>query len=132
MKAIRDRLFADKTEYIRIENQKQLQQKNSWIERLNLFRIRLPYSIQHRLGINMQFYIIRMVPDNLQTIPIREALKNDNLDEIKNLIFKGHNRLDDPIDIFSCHTLLHDAVMLEKVPIFDFLVSQKANLNLRD
>ena len=40
--------------------------------------------------------------------------------------------LDDPIDVYSSHTMLHDAVAFNRTDLFDFLISSGANLNLRD
>lgn len=64
--------------------------------------------------------------------PIRHYAKEDDLEEIKNMIFTGAAKIDDPIDIYTCHTLLHDAVTLNRPELFKFLVAQGANLNVRD
>ena len=40
--------------------------------------------------------------------------------------------IDDPIDSYSKHTLLHDAVIMNREELFDFLLSQGANLMVRD
>ena len=48
------------------------------------------------------------------------------------MVYTGHVRLDDPIDVMSCHTMIHDAVILNRPEIFDFLIQNNANLNLRD
>lgn len=48
------------------------------------------------------------------------------------MIFKGQWAIDDPMDLFTKHTLLHDAVVLNNEVIFDFLIQQGANLMVRD
>ena len=48
------------------------------------------------------------------------------------MIFTGAAHIDDPIDIYTCHTLLHDAVTLNRPELFKFLVAQGANLNVKD
>lgn len=40
--------------------------------------------------------------------------------------------IDDPIDSYAKHTLLHDAVVMNREDLFDFLLSQGANLMVRD
>jgi len=59
-------------------------------------------------------------------------VKENNTEDIKKLIFKGLIEIDEPIDSYSKHTLLHDAVIMNREELFDFLISQGANLNLRD
>jgi hypothetical protein len=41
-------------------------------------------------------------------------LKENQIDDLKKLVFKGLLELDDPIDSFSKHTLLHDAVIMNR------------------
>ena len=48
------------------------------------------------------------------------------------MIFKNLFYIDDPLDVYSQHTLLHDAVVMNRVEIFDFLISQGANPMVRD
>ena len=53
-------------------------------------------------------------------------------DDIKKLIYKGIVEIDDPIDSYSKHTLLHDAIVMNREELFDFLLGQGANLMVRD
>ena len=80
----------------------------------------------------MSYTISSYVPSNIIKTKLRHAVKEGDLEEIKNIIFSGEAKLDDPIDIYTCHTLLHEAVILNRMDLFNFLVKQGANLNLRD
>jgi ankyrin repeat protein len=51
---------------------------------------------------------------------------------LKKQIFKSNIEIDDPIDSYSMHTLLHDAVIFNREEIFEFLLQQGANLMVRD
>ena len=97
-----------------------------------LFRARIPYLMEERLGINMRYAICGYVPNNLLTSKIRHAIKEDDMEEIKTRVFTGSQKLDDPVDMYCCHTMLHDAVILNREELFEFLISQGANLNVRD
>jgi ankyrin repeat protein len=59
-------------------------------------------------------------------------VKNSETEEIKKVIFKGAVEIDDPIDSYSKHALIHDAVVMNREEIFDFLLGQGANLMVRD
>jgi ankyrin repeat protein len=48
------------------------------------------------------------------------------------MIFRGMIQIDDPLDMYSKHTLLHDAVIMNRDELFEFLLNQGANLDLRD
>jgi len=50
-------------------------------------------------------------------------VKENNTEDIKKLIFKGLIEIDEPIDSYSKHTLLHDAVIMNREELFDFLIS---------
>ena len=80
----------------------------------------------------MSYSISNFVPINLLTSKIRHAVKEGDLEEIKTRVFTGAQKLDDPTDMYCCHTMLHDAVILNRDDIFEFLVNSGANLNLRD
>jgi hypothetical protein len=62
------------------------------------------------------------VPNNLITIPERRIVKDNQLEDLKKLVYKGMIEIDDPIDSYSKHTLLHDAVTMNRQAMFDFLV----------
>jgi hypothetical protein len=94
--------------------------------------MRFPYLIEEKLGINMQYAISWQTPNNINKTKIRHALKEDDLDEIKSMLFSGEAKIDDPIDIYTCHTLIHEAVTLNREKLFWFLLNQGANLNVRD
>jgi ankyrin repeat protein len=68
----------------------------------------------------------------LITLPERRHVKENMTDDLKKLIFKGILEIDEPIDSYSKHTLLHDAVILNREELFDFLLAQGANLMVRD
>ena len=59
-------------------------------------------------------------------------MKIDDLESLKRLYFNGFITIDDPIEFYTHHTLLHDAVMLDRQPLFNFLIDEGANLNIRD
>ena len=59
-------------------------------------------------------------------------VKGNELDDLKSLVFREMIAIDDPIDIYSKHTLLHDAVVLNKEELFYFTLSQGANPMVRD
>ena len=97
-----------------------------------LIRIRIPYILEEKFGINMQYSISSYVPNNIIKTKIRHAVKEDELEDIKNMIFAGEAKIDDPIDVYTCHTLLHEAVILNRTDLFRFLLANGANLNVRD
>jgi ankyrin repeat protein len=59
-------------------------------------------------------------------------VKENNTEDLKKLLYKGLLEIDDPIDSYSLHTLIHDAVIMNREEMFDFLLSQGANLMVRD
>lgn len=59
-------------------------------------------------------------------------MKDNNQEDLKKLIYRGQIYIDDPVDSYSKHTLLHDAVIMNRTELFEFLVSQGANLMVRD
>lgn len=59
-------------------------------------------------------------------------VKENNTEDIKKLIFKGIVEIDDPIDSYAKHTFIHDAVIMNREELFDFLLSQGANLMVKD
>ena len=54
------------------------------------------------------------------------------MDEIKRIIFSNYHEIDDPIDVISKHTMLHDAVICNRKELFYFLLKQGANPMVRD
>ena len=62
------------------------------------------------------------MPNNLINNPARRAIKNNEVDDVKKLIFSGVVYIDDPIDPNAKHTLLHDSVIMNRVDLFDFLL----------
>lgn len=49
-------------------------------------------------------------------------MKNYDLEELKKLYFKDLIYIDDPIDEYSLHALIHDAVVMDRKELFDFLL----------
>ena len=97
-----------------------------------LLRMRLPYFLEEKFGLNMQYYILSNTPNHLFPEKLRHAIKENDLDDVKNMVFTGAQRLDDPVDIYTFHTMVHEAVTLDREELFEFLVSQGANLDMRD
>ena len=62
------------------------------------------------------------MPQTLLPTKMRICSKNRDIENIKASIFTGESRIDDPIDIYSGHTLLHDAVIMHDMPLFEFLI----------
>ena len=58
--------------------------------------------------------------------------RENQIEEIKKKVLTGLLPIDEPLDIWSRHTLLHDAVILNRTELFDFLVGQEANPMVRD
>ena len=54
---------------------------------------------------------------------MRTAVVNRDINKVKYLIFTGQCKIDDPIEYFSQHTILHDAVILNRVDMFDFAIN---------
>ena len=48
------------------------------------------------------------------------------------MLFTSKILIDDPICMYSAHTLLHDAIILNREELFDFLLNQGANPNIED
>jgi hypothetical protein len=92
-------------------------------EAYRMLRFRLPYLIEDTFGINLNYYTSIQIPNNLITSNERRMVKENNTEDIKKLIFKGLVEIDDPIDSYAKHTLLHDAVIMNREELFDFLLS---------
>ena len=59
-------------------------------------------------------------------------VKGNELDDLKSMVFRELIPIDEPLDIYSKHTILHDAVALNKEELFYFILSQGANPMVRD
>ena len=85
--------------------------------------MRTPYLIEEYFGVNMQYWIAFNVPaQGLLTTAERKLVKDDEVSEIKRLIFSNLHEIDEPIDMFSKHTMLHDAVAFNREELFYFLI----------
>ena len=84
--------------------------------------MRLPYLLEEKLGLDMQHAIACATPNTLLQTPLRHAVKGADVPLVKAMIFRGEAQLDDPLDVWTCHTLLHDAVILNRQELFDFLL----------
>ena len=62
----------------------------------------------------MNYYYALQCPMNLCTSDERKHVKENEVEDLKKKIFKGLIELDDPIDVYSRHTLLHDAVIMNR------------------
>jgi hypothetical protein len=101
-------------------------------EKISCLKLRLPYLWEQWTGQNMNWYYANQVPYNLITNDMRTWAKAGDLPNIKQKIFTGMWMLDDPLDIYSKHTLLHDAVIFGREDMVDFLLVQGANPMVRD
>jgi hypothetical protein len=106
-----------------LDSYAQKKNRTNYIELYRLYRQRIPYLIEDYFGINMNYYTSLQVPNNVITLPERRMVKDNMIEDLKKLVWKGQVELDDPIDSFSKHTLLHDAVIMNRQEIFDFLVN---------
>ena len=110
--------------------------KNNWlgafVDGATCISLRLPYLFEDFTGTNMNYYTAFGAPSNLLTSEMRGYIKEGNTNEVKKAIFKGLWEIDDPLDVYSKHTLLHDAVIMDRQEVFDFLLQQGANLMVRD
>lgn len=61
-----------------------------------------------------------------------KAIKSNNIQDLKEKIFSGEWKVDDVVSINNMTTMLHEAVVMDRRDIFDFLVRQGADLNTRD
>ena len=86
------------------------------------FILRIPYLIEDNFGIDTRFYCAQNAPALLITLDERRLVKNNELDELKSIVLRELISVDDPIDIYSKHTMLHDAVIMERQQIFYFLL----------
>ena len=102
------------------------------IDVVTSLKFRLPYLWESLSGMNMAYYYAKHVPNNLLTSELRKCLKSGDVATIKAQIFKGLWELDDPLDIYSKHTLLHDSVIMNREDLFYFLLKQGANPMCRD
>ena len=93
---------------------------------------RIPYLVEDTFHINMNYYCAKNVPLQLITSEPRRLIKAGELGELKKLVYGGSIEIDDPIDMYSKHTLLHDAVMLNREEEFEFVMKQGANPMVRD
>lgn len=61
-----------------------------------------------------------------------EAVRTGNLKAVKKFILNGQWKIDEVINKDSGHTLIHLSVVCGYEDIFDFLVSQGANVDVKD
>lgn len=60
------------------------------------------------------------------------AVKTNDLAQIKEKVFNGTWRVNDIVSINNMSSMLHEAVVMDRREIFEFLVRQGAELNSRD
>ena len=79
--------------------------------------------IEDNFGIDMKWYCARNAPGaNLLTLEERRLCKANELEDLKSMVFRELIAIDDPVDIYSKHTLLHDAVMIPREELFYFML----------
>ena len=84
--------------------------------------LRTPYLIEDFFGVNMNYYYALNVPTNVLTVEERRLIKANEMEDLKSLIFREMISIDDPIDIYSKHTILHDAVIMNREQLFYFVL----------
>ena len=94
--------------------------------------LRWPYLVEDTFGVNMNYYCALNVPSTLLTLEERRLIKANEFDDLKSMVFRELVQIDDPIDIYSKHTILHDAVVLDREELFYFALQQGANPMVRD
>ena len=96
---------------------------HSWDNaRLN-FWLRWPHVWEDISGFDMSYFkALRAPGSTLFTSEERHLVKGNDIEEIKRIIFASLHEIDDPIDIYSKHTMLHDAVALNREELFNFLI----------
>ena len=129
---LKERVFGSDREKLNLSYFEKQSKFGIFFDQANMIRSRIPYWIEEKIGFDMRYQIMLYVPNNLLTSDIRELIKGNKIEDIKTQYYLGQIILDDPIDVYSSHTLLHDAVILNRVEIFDFLLASGANLNIRD
>lgn len=60
------------------------------------------------------------------------CIKSNDLNTIKQRVMTGAWQIDDPTDIYSKHTLLMDAVIMNREEVFTWLLGNGANPMCRD
>ena len=89
--------------------------------------------IEDNFGVNLNYYTAQNVPGDLQIeTEERKLVKANDVAELKRLVFAGLLEIDEPLDIYSKHTMLHDAVVFNQQELFNFLIQQGANPMVRD
>ena len=78
--------------------------------------------LEDNFGMDCQFWKAHLIPIELTPTQERIFIKDNEVSEVKRIIFSGLHEIDDPIDIYSKHTMLHDAVMMNRIDIFYFLI----------
>jgi len=104
---------------------------NSFTQKKKNF-MKLSYSLEDKFGISMQYYISKAMCEPYVNSERRSTLKLNNLEKIKKMVITGEWGVDDCISNCNGHTLLHEAIILDKEEAFKFLVRQDAHLMMRD
>lgn len=63
---------------------------------------------------------------------MRLFVKNNDTHSIKSKVLQGMWLVDDPLDVYAKHTLMHDAVMMDREELLTFLIGNGANPMVRD
>ena len=63
---------------------------------------------------------------------MRRMMKGNEIEDIKAAVFREVIKIDDPIDRYSKHTMLHDSIIMSREQVFYFLLQQGANPMVRD
>ena len=85
--------------------------------------LRWPYVFEDTFGVNMNYYTAMNVPaSSLITLEERRLVKANQVEDLKSMVFRELIAIDDPVDIYSKHTILHDAVIMNREEIFYFVL----------
>jgi hypothetical protein len=60
------------------------------------------------------------------------AIKRNDISLIKEKVYSGEWKVDDVVSINNMSTMIHEAVVMDRRDIFDFLIRQGADPNTRD
>ena len=102
---------------------------DSW--EVKLF-IRFPHLLEDYFGFDQRIQKAIRTPTSIFGHKLRRLTRDNMLDDIKRKVMAGIIMIDEPLDPWSRHTFLHDAVIMNRTELFDFLLVQGANPMVRD
>ena len=79
-----------------------------------------------------QHHELRLVNPTQFVSPRLAAIKTNDVETIRSNVLRGEWKVNDVVSINNMTTMLHEAVVMDRQEIFDFLMRQGADLNSRD